>query len=69
MLQNPICLAKTIYRSLKCFTFINGHFAVVSGCDFETSKTPTPENVHVLECPRCGKTSIAWSWHSLEAEK
>lgn len=61
-MRNPICLVKTIYRSIKCK-------ALVSGCDFKTSEEETPKNIHILECTTCGKISIAWSWGSENIHK
>lgn len=46
-MRNPICLFRTIWRSIRCMGF-------VSGCDFKTAEDPTPENVHVLVCKICG---------------
>jgi DNA-directed RNA polymerase subunit RPC12/RpoP len=59
---NPICIIKSIYRTIKCGRLVSGH-------DFKTIKEKTPQNIPVLECTYCGKTSIAWSWESLESSK
>lgn len=61
-MRNPICLFKTLWRSLR-------HLNLVSGHEFTTSEQPTPANVHVLICRQCGKTSVAWSWDNLEEQK
>ena len=61
-MRNPICLIRTIWRSIRCMSF-------VSGCEFKTADEPTPPNVHVLVCKTCGAQSIAWSLGSLEEIK
>ena len=52
-MRNPICLIRTLIRSVRCRAF-------VSGCEF-VEQNGTPKNVQVLECTTCGKVSIAWS--------
>lgn len=61
-MRNPVCLFIAIWRSLR-------HFNIVSGHAFQTAAFTTPANVHALECKRCGKMSIAWSFDSLEDQK
>ncbi len=53
-MRNPICLIRTIYRSLRCWAW-------VSGCDF-IEQDGTPPNVQVLECKTCGYVSVGWTW-------
>ncbi len=61
-MRNPICLLRTLWRSLRALEWVSGH-------EFRTDEEPTPENVHVLRCRTCGEHSVAWSWDSLEAQK
>lgn len=61
-MRHPLCLLRAIWRSLRCL-------AIVSGCEYKTIDDPTPANVHVLRCEVCGKTSVGWSWGSLESVK
>jgi hypothetical protein len=51
-MRNPICLAKTIYRSIKG-TFIDG-------CDFEVHDVVKNCTVTILKCKECGKISVVW---------
>ena len=60
--MNPICLIKSIYRSIRCRAW-------VSGCDFKEVSYMTPPTIQILECKTCGKISTAWSWESLEEVK
>jgi hypothetical protein len=43
--------------------------AFVDGCEYKTIDTPTPPNIHILECKVCGAQSISWSFNSLEKYK
>lgn len=61
-MRNPICLFKTIWRSLMCGAWVSGH-------NYRTIPEKTPPNVHVLKCDRCGKVDVSWSWESLEHVK
>lgn len=59
-----ICIALGIYRSFVSTTAAyHGHW--ISGCDYKTDDEPTPDNVHVIKCQRCGHCNVAWSWGSL----
>lgn len=58
-MRNPICLLRTIWRSLRCGVWVMGH-------NYETDKEPTPPNVHVLRCRTCGSVSAVWAWDSIE---
>lgn len=53
--KNPICLMKSLIRSLKCCRLVSGH-------EFKTSLEETPANIHILICQNCGHESIAWDW-------
>lgn len=61
-MRNPVCLWLTVWRSLLRLRWISGH-------EYRTARFATPSNVHVLECARCGKCSVAWSFESLEDQK
>lgn len=61
-MMHPLCLIRTLWRSLRCGALVMGH-------DMRTHPDPTPENVHVTECETCGHVHVAWSWGSLEAYK
>jgi hypothetical protein len=60
--MNPICLARFVWRSLRCGAWVSGH-------DYRTHPEPTPPNVHVVVCDTCGHQSVGWSWTSLEQGK
>lgn len=61
-MPSPICVWLAFWRTCTRLRWWSGH-------DYVTSKEPTPKNVHVLECRRCGHTSVSWSWDSLEDQK
>ncbi len=63
-----ICILRGIYRSFVTTTQgWRGNW--VAGCDYKTDDEPTPDNVHVIRCQRCGHCSMSWSWSSLEQIK
>lgn len=55
MIPHPVCFARWIWRSLRCGAWVEGH-------DYVILDEPTPENVQVLRCERCGEVSVAWDW-------
>jgi len=56
-MRNPICLIKTIWRSLRSRAWIMGH-------KYIEDDEPVPANIQVLRCVRCGYKSTAWTWKS-----
>jgi hypothetical protein len=67
-MRNPICLLRTLYRTLKSGQFYTtGQW--ISGHEFETERCGEPANVHVIRCQTCGKYSVSWANDSLEAQK
>lgn len=61
-MMHPLCLLRSIWRSLICRAPVSGH-------DFQTDPEPTPENVHVFTCMTCGERHVLWSWESIEHTK
>lgn len=61
-MPSPICLLRTLWRSLLCGAWVAGH-------DYETAAEKTPPNVHILVCRTCGAQSVAWDWTSVEHSK
>lgn len=61
-MMHPLCLIRTIWRSLRCFAPVSGH-------DYATDDEPTPDNVHVLRCMTCGHVNTAWSWSTMKHAK
>lgn len=57
-LRNPLCLFRTIWRSLKCGAW-------VSGCNYLKDEN-TPPNVHVATCKTCGHVDFGWTWPKQE---
>lgn len=61
-IRNPLCFARTIYKSIKYARY-------VSGCKYQTVHYDTPPNIHIIKCNVCGNKSVAWSYESLEDQK
>ena len=57
--QILLCWAVGLYRSLACGARIAGHDLVDAG-------VPTPPNVQILRCERCGKRLMLWAFFPLE---
>ena len=64
MIKSLICLARTIYRTIKTDVWMDGMW--VSGHDYKTVEEKTPPNVHIVRCMVCNKQDISWSWDSIE---
>ena len=53
-IRNPICVFRSIVRSLKAR-------ALVSGCNYIKDEN-TPSNVHIAKCEICGHVDFGWTW-------
>jgi len=49
---HPLCLIRTIWRSLRCGAFVMGH-------DYQETGDG-PANVSILECKICGHVHVGW---------
>lgn len=61
-MRNPLCLIRTIWRTILHGGFVGGQFAWVSGHKLiEIRHSDRPRCMQILECETCGFQDIGWS--------